>query len=424
MVDRSSRQTLWGFDYIPIKNEEFTHRNQGENALGMLIQQNSLGDVFAQMITHNREKEKKNIDSGDIIYDEKSPTQPVVPPKIVRGGRETLSNREDGRKDREKQIEQEDGGVDTSSSSRKNINKDENRGNNSNEPSESEIVVYENSSSEISGGKLAKKSDEVTSHDSENSDSDSDSDSDDSSDKSDSSDTTGSSGEEESLDQEEEEEEEEEEGSSDSDDNDDDDDNIIIEKRAAHEIQECLAENDKTADEVEGRVRDEETEDEANRIQDSLMIGIEEEEDDEQEDKEDYEAEEVVSSTELNVENQSRENQRVVNRLTNESVQEATDEDTEDEGQDSKTANKNHPRFSLRDVISEKSFEAPKVSFSPMISENAMAEVEIEVEVEARVVNSSSSREGSSEGRGCSVKEKKSRGSLYRSLPKTTIHLG
>ena len=68
MVDRSSRQTLWGFDYIPIKNEEFTHRNQGENALGMLIQQNSLGDVFAQIENAQKKVELYNYDLRKNVF--------------------------------------------------------------------------------------------------------------------------------------------------------------------------------------------------------------------------------------------------------------------------------------------------------------------------------------------------------------------
>ena len=440
MVDRSSRQSLWGFDFIPMKNNEVVHGNESKNALGMLIQQNSLGDVFAQMMSHNREEEKRGTDAGNGIHDERNPIQPVVPPKIVIGDRETSLNSEGSRRDSEKQMEKkkEDGGVGTlsASSSSKNMNKIGNRGHNSDESSESETAVHEYSGSEISSGKVAKKSGDVSSDDSENSDSD------DSSNDSDSSDTTGSSGEEEPLDQEvgeeEEEEEDEDEGEESSDGDDDDDDdtddgNLYREKTAALEMQKRLAERDGTEGVVEESEGEEESEDEANGIQTSPTKGIEEEEDDEGKEEEieddeeededdDDEEEEVEPSTEVNLKHKTTENRGVAQSLLNESVQEATDEDSEDErvnvGQRSGTANKNHPRFSLRDIISENSLKSLKASTSLTIAENG------EAEAEGRVINSSSSREVSSEGSGHLTKEMKLRGSLYRSLPKTTIHLG
>ena len=436
MVDRSSRQSLWGFDFIPMKNNEVVHGNESKNALGMLIQQNSLGDVFAQMMSHNREEEERGTDGGNGIHDERNPIQPVVPPKIVISDRETSLNSEGSRKNSEKQMEKkkEDGGVGTlsASSSSKNMNKIGNRGHNSDESSESETAVHEYSGSEISSGKVAKKSGDISSDDSANSDSD------DSSDDSDSSDTTGSSGEEEPLDQdvgeeEEEEEEDEDEGEESSDGDDDDDDtddgNLYREKTAALEMQKRLAERDGTEGVVEESEGEEESEDEANGIQTSPTKGIEEEEeieDDEgeedEDDDEEEEEEEVEPSTEVNLKHKTTENRGVAQSLLSESVQEATDEDSEDErvnvGQRSGTANKNHPRFSLRDIISENSLKSLKASTSLTIAENG------EAEAEGRVINSSSSREVSSEGSGHLTKEVKLRGPLYRSLPKTTIHLG
>ena len=493
MVDRSTSQCLWGFDFIPIKVDKIT---QGDNAVGMIVQQNSLGDVFAQILSHNQEeKEKEKENNVHNIDDDATSVLGIIPADSIRERNDDFSIVGRSLTERNKVKENVTGSTALSNDSRKKSKIKRMGGSNDSSSDESYDSDKEQMRAEREGSRVTATAESpsvkfLLQNGKINS---STSDASDSSDSSDSSDTsTSSSGEDESSDEDEKIDGKNGDGkiissgmiskgsNSDAEASSLDDDNVDVDEDdydyddkegKDNEMPENLAvgvtedwseeETSSSEDENEsqtinqnikiytiGGQKDDEGgsedgvlemgEDNSDEeITQGVQVDAEEEGEDEEEDEneeddneeeddddEKEEEEEVVGDKEDEKEEREslidervQDSDKFQDEKVLEELEEDTDDDTEEEEREDEervVAKQNLPGFSLRDLITEHSSNSSKVSLRKKSSKTA--------ETGLGIV--SISKEGFSNSSKVLMKEKWSRGSLHRILPRTTIQLG